>query len=69
MIRSRLLAELRKQKWASLRESNLVVSDAVVHFWGVVGSEEERRALHVLAENITGVCSIEVHMISGPLSP
>jgi CBS domain-containing protein len=69
MIRSRLLAELRKQKWAGLRESNLVVSDGVVHFWGVVGSEEERRALHVLAENITGVRGIEDHMISGPLSP
>jgi len=69
MIRGRLLAELRKEKWAGLRESNLVVSDGVVHFWGVVGSEEERRALHVLAENIAGVRGIEDHLISGPLSP
>jgi CBS domain-containing protein len=41
-IRGRLLADLRKQKWANCSESDVVVSDGVVHFWGVVGSEEER---------------------------
>lgn len=29
-------------------------------------SEEERRALRVVAENISGVRGIEDHMISGP---
>jgi CBS domain-containing protein len=66
MIRERLLAELRKQEWANPTESNVVVSDGVVHFWGTVGSEEERRALRVVAENIPGVRSIEDHTISGP---
>ena len=65
-IRERLLAELRKQEWANPTESNVVVSDGVVHFWGTVGSEEERRALRVVAENIPGVRGIEDHTISGP---
>ena len=71
LIRERLLAELRKQEWANPAESNVVVADGVVHFWGTVGSEEERTALRVVAENIAGVRGIEDHTISGPryLSP
>jgi CBS domain-containing protein len=68
-IRSRLLADLRKQRWANCSEADIVVSDGVVHFWGVVGSEEERRALRVAAENTPGVRSVEDHTISGPLRP
>ena len=66
LIRDRLLAELRTQEWASPVESNVLVSDGVVHFWGTVASEEERRALRVVAENIPGVRGIEDHTISGP---
>jgi CBS domain-containing protein len=50
-IRGRLFAELRNQRWSRLNEADIVVSDGVVHLWGVVGSEEERAALHVAAEN------------------
>jgi CBS domain-containing protein len=71
LIRERLLVELRKQEWANPAESNIVVSDGVVHFWGTVGSPQERTALRVVAENIPGVRGIEDHTISGPryLSP
>jgi len=70
-IVSRALVELRKQEWANPVESNIVVSDGVVHFWGTVGSPQERTALRVVAENIPGVRGIEDHTISGPryLSP
>jgi len=66
LIRERLLAELRTREWASPVESNVVVSGGVVHFWGTVGSEEERKALSVVAENIQGVRGIEDHTIAGP---
>ena len=66
LIRERLLAELRAQEWANSAESNVVVSDGVVHFWGTVGSEEQRRALRVVAENIPGVRGIEDHTIAAP---
>ena len=66
LIRERLLAELRTREWASPVESNVVVSGGVVHFWGTVGSEEERKALRVVAENIPGVRGIEDHTVSAP---
>ena len=69
LIRSRLLADLRKQRWANCSESDIVVSDGVVHFWGVVRSEEERKALRIAAENTPGVRGVEDHTISGPLRP
>jgi CBS domain-containing protein len=65
-IRIQLLAELDEQKWTDAGERRVVVSDGVVHFWGTVGSEEERRALRVVAENIPGVRGIEDHTILGP---
>ena len=71
LIRDQLLAELRQQEWARAVEANVVVSDGIVHLWGTVGSEEERRALRVVAENIPGVRGIEDHTSPGPryLSP
>ena len=66
LIRERLLAELGKQDWASPTEANIVVSDGVVHFGGTAGTDEERTALRVLAENIPGVRGVEDHMIAGP---
>src|SRR6516225_4608411 len=50
-IRRQLLAELREQQWADASEDRVVVSDGVVHLWGTVGSEDERRALRIAAEN------------------
>ena len=60
-IRRLLLAELREQKWADASEGRVVVSDGIVHLWGVVGSEDERRALRIVAENTPGVRGIEDH--------
>jgi CBS domain-containing protein len=66
-IRDRLLAELREQKWADTSEGRVVVSDGVVHLWGIVGSEAEREALRVAAENTPGVRGIQDHTISGSM--
>ena len=60
-IRAQLLAELREQKWTDASEGRVVVSDGVVHLWGIVGSEDERRALRIAAENTPGVRGIEDH--------
>jgi CBS domain-containing protein len=62
-IRDQLLTKLRSQKWADASEGRVVVSDGVVHFWGIVGSEAERKALRVAAENTPGVLGIEDHTI------
>jgi CBS domain-containing protein len=73
VIRDRLIAELRRHKWADPTEGNIVVTDGVVYLWNIVGSEEERRALCIAAENTPGVRAVEDHTISGrhpgPLYP
>jgi osmotically-inducible protein OsmY len=41
----------------------VTVNDGVVVFWGAYLSEEEKKASHVLAENIAGVRAIDDHRI------
>jgi CBS domain-containing protein len=58
-IRRRFLKTLDQQPWRATTHANVIVSDGVVHLWGLVPSEEQRDALRVLAENIEGVRAIE----------
>jgi CBS domain-containing protein len=62
MIRDKLLAELKAQKWAEVSPANVTVKDGVVHLWSSYLSESERRALIVAAENVAGVRRVEDHM-------
>ena len=68
-IRAQLLAELREQKWADASEGRVVVSDGIVHLWGIIGSENERRALRIAAENTPGVRGVEDHTEFAPALP
>ncbi len=62
-IRQAFYAELRRQSWATGPGSiNAVVTDGVIHLWGVVADEALRQALVVLAENVPGVRGVEDHM-------
>ena len=62
-IRERLLAEMAKQEWAPAATVNVVVRDGVVELWGAVFDERQREALHVAAENITGVKAVKDHLV------
>jgi CBS domain-containing protein len=67
-IRQKLLAELQAQEWAGPWAADIVVRDGVVHLWLPEGhSEEEKRAVHVAAENIAGVRAVEEHIVQIPL--
>jgi CBS domain-containing protein len=57
-IRERLNTELGKQDWSHLLTTNIVVNAGIVEFWGIVGSEAEKRASRVIAETIPGVHSV-----------
>jgi CBS domain-containing protein len=63
VIRERLTAELKAQPWAHMMTKNIVVENGVVHLFGFVRSEEERRALRVAAENVPGVARVEDQMM------
>lgn len=62
-IRASLLAELERQPWWPRVLSNVVVTDGVVHFWGLFDSEDEREASQVAARNVPGVRGIEDHRV------
>ena len=62
-IRAALLAELGRQTWSRRAENTVVVSDAVVHLWGLVATPEELRALELAAQGIAGVKAVRNHMI------
>jgi CBS domain-containing protein len=63
MIRDAFYAELRRQSWSvGPGWINAVVSEGVVHLWGIAPDEQRRQALVVVAENIAGVRAVEDHM-------
>lgn len=68
-IRERLLADLARQPWwAASIFTNIVVSDGVVHVWGMVQSDAERTALRIAAERIPGVRGVEDHRTEQPVT-
>ena len=62
-IRAALLAELARQPWSRRTENSVVVTDGVVHLWGLVTQPEELRALQLAAERTPGVKAVKNHMI------
>jgi CBS domain-containing protein len=62
-IRSELLDRLGHQDWTDFGERNIIVNSGIVHLWGLVGSQEEHKALIALAEGVPGVVSVADEMI------
>jgi len=62
-IRLDLLSRLGEQNWTDFGSRNVIVSGGVVHYWGLVGSPEERKALLALAEEVPGVVRVSDEMI------
>jgi CBS domain-containing protein len=62
-IRLELLSRLQQQSWTDFGSRNITVGDRVVHLWGLVGSEAERKALLALAEGVPGVSRVADEMI------
>lgn len=65
-IRDSVLRELNAQSWTSMLTKNIVVTDGIVHLWGFVRSEEERRAIKVAAENAPGAKGVCDHLSIEP---
>ncbi len=63
-IRHELLAQLEQQPWTDFGSRNVIVSNGVVHLWGLVGSEAERKALLALAEGVPGATQVRDETIA-----
>jgi CBS domain-containing protein len=61
-IRQKLLRRLERESWAPFGQMNVIVTDGVVHLWGLVDSTEQRKALLVAAREVSGVRGVEDHL-------
>ncbi|NYH14155.1 CBS domain-containing protein [Paraburkholderia bryophila] len=67
-IRAMLMGELAGRKW-SFAGRNIVVTDGVVHLWGVFHSMDAVDAVRVAAQNIPGVKRVVDHTEPYPVMP
>ena len=67
-IRQKLLSELKKQSWAHTHNLGVTVTNGVVDLWGYAQSDDERRAIRVVAEDIPGVVVVNDHLADSPVS-
>jgi CBS domain-containing protein len=63
-IRDEILARLEQQHWTDFGGRNITVSGGVVHLWGLITSDSERRALTALAEGVPGVSAVRDEMFA-----
>ncbi len=57
-LQSTLLEKIRKQPWLDASYVNVMVKDGAVELWGIVESEDKRRALRILVEEEPGVKNV-----------
>jgi len=61
-IRERILKTIDEQGWAASAIINVQVTDGTAYLWGVVDSDEQRKAILVAVEGVPGVRAIEDHL-------
>ncbi|MDX1375744.1 MAG: CBS domain-containing protein [Burkholderiales bacterium] len=61
-VRERILKTIDAQGWAASAIINVQVTNGTAHLWGVVDSDEQRKAILVAVEGVRGVRAIEDHL-------
>jgi CBS domain-containing protein len=56
-----IAAEISGKPWGTF--ANVIVKDGVVHLWGFIDTEAERKALVLAAQNTPGVIGVEDHLV------
>lgn len=66
-IRTRLLDELGRMGWAKVLPADVIIKDQVVHIWFCDDQPlQQRRAVHIAAENVAGVRGVQEHIVPAP---
>lgn len=60
-IRRTIIAEMKRQPWCPVQSLTVRVRNGFVNISGVIFDQGQRRALHVLVENVEGVKGIRDH--------
>jgi CBS domain-containing protein len=63
IIRSAILAALESAPWAPMTTLNVTCAGGVADIWGTITNPDERRAICVVAENVTGVKQVHDHLV------
>ncbi|KVQ59305.1 CBS domain-containing protein [Burkholderia territorii] len=61
-IRDAILNAMSGQRW-TLSRGQVIVRNGVVHLWGVIFSEEERKAVCIAAQTVPGVKQVISHLV------
>ena len=61
-IRAEVMKQLRGEAGVRAWLMNVTVADGIVHLWGGVRSNAERKAARVAAESVSGVSEVEDHL-------
>ena len=62
-IREHILDTLARETWAPKTTLNITALNGVVDLWGTISSDQERRAICVIAENTPGVTKVIDHLV------
>lgn len=62
-IRDELMQTLNAQPWWHPHTSHVIVSEGVVHIWGLNGTVDAHEATRIAALNVAGVHQVEDHRI------
>ena len=61
-IREQILAACEGQSWAAM--VSVVVRDGIVHLWGTITDDRQRKAAVLASENVPGVKAVHDHLVS-----
>lgn len=61
-VRANILKTIDQQGWAASAIINVQVTDGTAYLWGVVDSDEQRKAILIAVEGVPGVRAIEDHL-------
>ena len=56
-------AALEGASWAPMTTLNVTVASGVADVWGTITNPDERRAICVIAENVSGVKEVHDHLV------
>jgi CBS domain-containing protein len=65
-IRKKVMGQFKSQRWSKHSLLNATVQGGTVKLWGIVGSEAEREAARVAAEQVADVRAVENNVVVQP---
>ena len=66
-LRDQVLDLVAKESWVGHGSFNVIVNEGVVELWGLIDSDDQRKALKIAIEGLPGVTGVEDHL--GQIAP